>query len=764
MNPKYNQFPDVLKKFDYLKQYLSISNEIRQVERSLSLNTKKQRDIASDQSSNKHEISKNSPDTLTNNGILSNAIINQLDDLKSEIQNIQKGKNYNLTNISPNPKRFANNKTTSSRKVFDKDSFGKMDICKNSDFKNVNYLRNELQDQKENLVPNIPIFCNRKLSNELYKQNLYGHQQIGNSNGKPVKLSEQKQTKKVKNQPKPVGYDNRQQYPQGFNNESINSKKETIAEISRRKIFNRDCCELKRKRELTSKSRTLSKNSRSQTISRGANGRRSAKNLKSISQSRVRNSITPSKSKFKSMLGSVFGTSQERNITGTSHTFNKKNLVKNDQNTLSLVTVKQKDALRKEIRNQLRSSDIQKNRITSKQVTNNKANPKRQIFKKSVERVSKIDRSKTPPKKIHKNTRNSYKAFDPSPLRHHETSGLSVEQTDKLIYDPNPFISNTDYTVGSPCFQTPAMKSNKDINLPQPSQYKQPEPDSQKSDKVGFSNHCIEPNNAIATNNSIIVNDSGCIKNPVNSNSTSNANNLTGELLQNQNYKANVLKSSNFMRNRVELLANDIEKQNSQQNIYQQKISQKPPKQNVSTNVEGYGSNSLSGIQAIDKSTSISQTIASKNQILKDMVLSGINPVPVSNPNNSTRNTHKTINESHFTSIANMVKNDFNEGKSNFKSGKKLGVNLAQTEKFISELDSESYIIARSINSAKKFDVRQSKIIKEEGYNLNSTKNTKKVFLVEEVKQIESEIQVLTTKITKQILETRDKMIKKYHR
>ena len=135
-------------------------------------------------------------------------------------------------------------------------------------------------------------------------------------------------------------------FTHGSHNMSINSKKETIDKISRRKLFKRECSEIKRNPGLdyTSKSRTLSKNSRSRTLSGGANvggppNKKPSKKLKSKSQSRDRNSIRPSGYGLKHLFGTVFGTSQERHITDTAHTFNKKGLGKNKQITLSSVTI-----------------------------------------------------------------------------------------------------------------------------------------------------------------------------------------------------------------------------------------------------------------------------------------------------------------------------------------------------------------------------------------------------------------------------------------
>ena len=180
--------------------------------------------------------------------------------------------------------------------------------------------------------------------------------------------------------------------------------------------------------------------------------------------------------------------------------------------------------MRKEIRDQLKKVVFSKNKITSKQNTWNKIHPKRQITKKSVDRFSKIDRPINPSKKIEKAISSDYKLSEPSPLRHQEASNQSVEYTDQIIYEPilNPFISNTEDIIGSPCFQTPVIKNSQTNNPPQPSHHER--------QQLGFLNHCIRAINAPATNNSIIETNSGYMDNPANSNSRSNTNNLTNDL------------------------------------------------------------------------------------------------------------------------------------------------------------------------------------------------------------------------------------------
>ena len=98
MSPKHNRLPD-FKKFDYLQQYLSLSNELRKVERCLLINTKKRQGISSDQ----HDISQSDRGQFANNDKLSNAIVDQLDELKNEISNIHKTNNFNLAD--PNSSR-----------------------------------------------------------------------------------------------------------------------------------------------------------------------------------------------------------------------------------------------------------------------------------------------------------------------------------------------------------------------------------------------------------------------------------------------------------------------------------------------------------------------------------------------------------------------------------------------------------------------------------------------------------------------------------
>lgn len=207
----------------------------------------------------------------------------------------------------------------------------------------------------------------------------------------------------------------------------------------------------------------------------------------------------------------------------------------------------------------------------------------------------------------------------------------------------------------------------------------------------------------------------------------------------------NALKSSDFIKSRVEQLANDFEKQNMQQKKQWQQ-SQKPQKQNISAITEGHRSNSLSLSQIMNQS------------LLKEMILSGIkHQAPVSNTNYSTRHTHKTCNNSNNTSL--LIKNNQIVGKDQFKIGSRM--NLALNEKSMRKLDSESQMRLRSLNSAKKFEVRDSTVIEEEGYP-NSARKIKIQLLIEEVRQIESDIKVLTTKLTKQILETTDNTINKY--